>query len=74
MRGLLRMLPGQVVLLAFEVQSSQGAMGASMLGIEARGTPGGRFGRPVLGPMVPIARATRFPPGPVGPSAATRAK
>ena len=35
MRGLLGMLPGQVVLSAFEVQGSQGAVGAGVRGVEA---------------------------------------
>ena len=35
MRGLLCMLPGQVVLSAFEVQGSQGAVGAGVRGVEA---------------------------------------
>ena len=36
MRGLLCMLPGEVVLLAFEVQGSQGAVGMGMRGVEAQ--------------------------------------
>ena len=34
MRGLLGMLPGEVVLLAFEVQGSQGTVGTGMCGVE----------------------------------------
>ena len=36
MRGLLRVLPGQVVLLAFEVQVRHGTVGAGVLRVEAR--------------------------------------